>query len=82
MRICWTFAPADRISFRSIVDELVSYENDDFHQHAYYHTQPHPLVSISLIDSSTHDDEEFLLPDNIDDDDENDDDDDDNEHRN
>ena len=40
MRACWTFSPGDRISFRSIVDELVPYENEDFRLHAYYHTQP------------------------------------------
>lgn len=78
MRACWTFAPGDRISFRSIVEELVSYENDDFHRHAYYHTQPHPIAQTSLNESDTHDEEALLLAADIDDDD---DDDNDNEHR-
>lgn len=69
MRACWTFSPSDRISFRSIVDELVSYENEDFHQHAYYHTQPHPIPQANMMESHTHDEEELLLGDNTDDED-------------
>ncbi|CAF1334615.1 unnamed protein product [Rotaria sordida] len=57
MRACWTFSPGDRISFRSIVDELVPYENEDFHTHAYYHTQPNITRQVSLVDSSNNDDD-------------------------
>ncbi|CAM4976870.1 unnamed protein product, partial [Rotaria socialis] len=49
MHACWTFSPGDRISFRSIVDELVPYENEDFRLNAYYHTQPHLLQDQILI---------------------------------
>ncbi|CAF2539327.1 unnamed protein product [Rotaria sp. Silwood2] len=38
MRACWTFASGDGIYVRLIVDELVSYGNEDFHLSAYYHT--------------------------------------------
>lgn len=69
MRTCWTYSPTDRISFRSIVDELVAYENDDFHQHAYYHTQPQTCSISSLADSQNNDEEELLLADQHDDDD-------------
>ena len=66
MRACWTFSPNDRISFRAIVDELVPYENDDFHLNAYYHTQQSSLPPAILIDSDNHDEEDLLL---VDDDD-------------
>ncbi len=66
MRACWTFLPNDRISFRSIVDELVPYENEDFRLNAYYHTQRNPIQQTALIDSSNHDEEDLLL---VDDDD-------------
>ena len=69
MRACWTFSPGDRISFRSIVDELVPYENEDFHLNAYYHTQPNQTRQTSLIDSNNNDEEDLLLTDDIDDDD-------------
>jgi hypothetical protein len=68
MRACWTFSPGDRISFRSIVDELISYENEDFHLHAYYHTQPNQTPQMSLLDNTNHDEEELLLSNEIDDD--------------
>ncbi|CAF0942255.1 unnamed protein product [Adineta steineri] len=68
MRACWTFSPGDRISFRSIVDELIPYESDDFHLHAYYHTQPNETQQTSLLDSSNNDEEELLLVDETDDD--------------
>ena len=71
MRACWTFSPGDRISFRSIVDELILYENEDFRLHAYYHTQPNHTRQISLLDSSNNDEEELLLANEIDDDDDN-----------
>ncbi|CAF0744080.1 unnamed protein product [Adineta ricciae] len=71
MRACWTFSPGDRISFRSIVDELIPYENEDFHLHAYYHTQPNQTRQTSLLDSSNNDEEELLLADEIDDDNDN-----------
>jgi hypothetical protein len=67
MRACWTFSSGDRISFRSIVDELVSYENEDFHLHAYYHTQPHQSQQTVLADSNNNDEEELLLADDDDD---------------
>jgi hypothetical protein len=69
MRACWTFSPGDRISFHSIVDELIPYENEDFHLHAYYHTQPNQTRQTSLLDSNDNDEEELLLADEIDDDD-------------
>lgn len=69
MRACWTYSPTDRISFRSIVDELVPYENDDFHQHAYYHTQPHPPISTVTHDGALADEEDLLLADDDDDED-------------
>ncbi|CAF5062615.1 unnamed protein product, partial [Rotaria sp. Silwood1] len=56
MRACWTYLPVDRISFRSIVDELVLYENEDFRIHAYYHTQPNLTRQVSLVDSINNDD--------------------------
>ncbi|CAF5206598.1 unnamed protein product, partial [Rotaria magnacalcarata] len=61
MRACWTFSPGDRISFRSIVDELVIYENDDFHLHAYYHTQPMLKQQLNSLNSSHNDEEELLI---------------------
>ncbi|CAF3377542.1 unnamed protein product [Rotaria socialis] len=61
MRACWTFPPGDRISFRSIVDELVIYENDDFRSHAYYHTQPMLKRQLSSLNSSHNDEEELLI---------------------
>ena len=78
MRACWTYSPTDRISFRSIVDELVPYESDDFHLQAYYHTQPHPPVSTVTLDGTHDGEEELLLPDR--DNDEDDDDDNDDAH--
>jgi hypothetical protein len=66
MRACWTFSPGDRISFRSIVDELVVYENEDFHLHAYYHTQPNQSQQTVLVDSNNNDEEELLLSDDDD----------------
>jgi hypothetical protein len=61
MRACWTFSPGDRIPFRSIVEELVPYENEDFRLHAYYHTQPNPSQQTVLMDSNNNNDEEDLL---------------------
>jgi len=62
MRACWTFSPGDRIPFRSIVDELVPYENEDFHLHAYYHTQPNPIQpNVSMDSNNNNNDEEDLL---------------------
>jgi hypothetical protein len=69
MRACWTFSPGDRISFRSIVDELVPYENEDYHLNAYYHTQPNPTEQKVTIDSNHNDEEDLLLVDDDDDDD-------------
>jgi len=69
MRACWTFSPGDRISFRSIVDELIPYENEDFHLHAYYHTQPNQTRQTSSLDNMNNDEEELLLANEIDDDD-------------
>ena len=71
MRACWTFSPGDRISFRSIVDELIPYENEDFHLHAYYHTQPKQTTQNSLLDTSNNDEKELLLADEADDDNDN-----------
>lgn len=65
MRACWTFSPGDRITFRSIVDELIPFENDDFHSHAYYHTQPNRTRQTSLLDTTNNDEEELLLADEI-----------------
>lgn len=61
MRACWTFSPGDRISFRAIVEELVSYENEDFRLHAYFHTQPIRKRRSSSVNSSHNDEEELLL---------------------
>jgi hypothetical protein len=69
MRACWTFSPGDRISFRSIVDDLIPYENEDFRSHAYYHTQADQTRQTSILDSSNNDEEELLLADELDDDD-------------
>ncbi|CAF4053461.1 unnamed protein product, partial [Rotaria sp. Silwood2] len=66
MRTCWTFSPGDRISFRSIVDELVPYENEDFRIHAYYHTQPNLTRQVSLVDSINDGEEDLLLMNKID----------------
>ena len=66
MRACWTFSPGDRISFRSIVDELVAYENEDFRLHAYYHTQPNSNPKNVLIDNNHNDEEDLLLADDDD----------------
>jgi len=71
MRACWTFSPGDRIPFRSIVDELVPYENEDFHLHAYYHTQPNQIRETNLLDNMNNDEEELLLANELDDDDDN-----------
>jgi hypothetical protein len=68
MRACWTFSPGDRISFRSIVDELVEYENEDFRLHAYYHTQPNITQPPVSNDSTRNDEEALLLGDDDDDD--------------
>ncbi len=69
MRACWTFSPGDRIPFRSIVEELVPYENEDFHLHAYYHTQPNPSQPTVLTDNTnTNNEEDLLLADDNDDD--------------
>ena len=68
MRACWTFSPNDRISFRSIVDELVPYENEDFHLNAYYHTQQNHIPQPAPNDSSNNDEEDLLLADDDDDD--------------
>ncbi|CAF4112009.1 unnamed protein product, partial [Adineta steineri] len=67
MRACWTFSPGDRISFRSIVDELVPYENEEFHLHAYYHTQPNQIQETVLVNSNNNDEEDLLLVDDDDD---------------
>ena len=69
MRACWTFAPGDRISFRSIVDELVSFENEDFRLHAYYHTQPARTPPTVASESMPTDEEDLLLADGDHDDD-------------
>jgi hypothetical protein len=53
------------------VDELIPYESEDFHLHAYYHTQPNETRQTSLFDSSNNDEEELLLADEIDDDNDN-----------
>ncbi|CAF1052500.1 unnamed protein product [Rotaria sordida] len=66
MRACWTFAPGDRISFRSIVDELVPFENEDFHLNAYYHTQSNPSSATVLLDSNNNDEKDLLLADDND----------------
>lgn len=60
------FSPGDRISFRSIVEELIPYENDDFRTHAYYHTQSNPTRQTSSLNSSNNDEETLLLADEID----------------
>jgi len=69
MRACWTFSPGDRISFRSIVDELIPYENEDFRLHAYYHTQSNQTRQPSIHDGSNNDEEALLLADELYDDD-------------
>jgi len=61
MRSCWTFSPSDRIQFRAIVEELIPYESEDFHLHAYYHTQPKNTQTTSVANETTHHDEEDLL---------------------
>lgn len=61
MRACWTYSPGDRITFRSIVEELVPYQNEDFRLHAYYHTQPNPVPQTHSTDQIHQDDEEELL---------------------
>ncbi|CAF3486815.1 unnamed protein product [Rotaria sp. Silwood1] len=61
MRACWTFAPGDRISFRSIVDDLVPYENEDFRLNAYYHTQSSPCPETVILDNNNDSDEKDLL---------------------
>ncbi|CAF1027588.1 unnamed protein product [Adineta ricciae] len=66
MRACWTFSPGDRISFRSIADELVAYENEDFHLNAYYHTQSNSNPQHVLNETNHNDEEDLLL---VDDDD-------------
>lgn len=66
MRACWMFSPGDRISFRSIVDELIPYENEDFRAHAYYHTQSNQIRQASILSSSVNDEETLLLADEID----------------
>jgi len=66
MRACWTFSPGDRIPFRSIVEELVPYENEDFRLHAYYHTQPNPSQQTVPMDINNNDEEDLLLADDAD----------------
>ena len=64
MRACWMYSPGDRIPFRSIVEQLVSYENEEFHSHAYYHTQPKPIepvINMSNDDDDDDEEEEDLL---------------------
>ena len=61
MRACWMFLPGHRITFRSIVDELVSYENDEFHTHAYYHTQPKPIEPVIHINNDDEEEKDLLL---------------------
>jgi hypothetical protein len=69
MRACWNFSPGDRIPFRSIVEELVPYENEDFRLNAYYHTQPNPTqpnVSMDSNNNNNNDEEDLLLADDTD----------------
>lgn len=65
MRACWTFSPGDRISFRSICDELVPLENEDFRLNAYYHTQSH--ISRETVHTDSRNDENDLLLDDYND---------------
>lgn len=61
MRACWTFSPGDRISFRSIVEELVLYQNEDFRANAYYHTQASQapvIVNMDSINNNNDDDDD------------------------
>ena len=63
MRDCWTYSPTDRIQFRAIVKELLSYQNEDFRLHAYYHTQPN-IESTPNTNETVHhhhDEEDILL---------------------
>jgi hypothetical protein len=67
MRACWMYSPGDRITFRSIVDQLVSYESEGFRSHAYYHTQPKPAEPVLNLNNDDEDGEEDLLLDEDDD---------------
>ena len=61
MRACWKLSPSDRISFRSIVKELIPCENEDFHLHAYYHTQLNEREQTVFMDNSNHNAKDLLL---------------------
>lgn len=64
MRACWTYSPADRTSFRAIVEELVPFQNEDFRLNAYFHTQPARVQpSVSNESNNSNSEEDRLIED-------------------